>query len=1111
MNSLFFRLFGPFEVGRGDSDRVNLGPRKQRAVLALLALEPGRTVSLDRLIGELWADETPPNATGTLQAYISHLRRVLEPDRPPRTPAQVLLTREPGYSLAVPPGQVDLVRFTACADEGRRALAESQYGTVLKVLDRALALWRGEPLAEFAEYEFARPVIAQMHELRASATEDLFEARLAIGDSGSCVADLERLVDAYPYRERFWCLLVLALYRAGRQVDALAALRKVRGMLAAELGLEPGPELRRLERAVFDQSAALDAPSRQTIVVASAENPAVTPVTGVTDEPRQPSAQPLIAREAQFARICERLGEVRRGRGGAILVTGEAGIGKTRLAQAATEEAEALGIHVVWGRCVESEAAPAFWPWRQALRELGGETSDVAALLAGESADSAADPETALFELHARVLHALTGTGGPTFVVFDDLHAADAASLRLLAFVAGELHRKSVLVLATLRPEPGKDPEQLRDTLAELARQPRTERLTLPPFSAEDVLTFLRQHDLPDPALAARLHERTGGNPFFLGELLRLLGSEQRLDAASLGMPEGIREVIGRRVARLPSRTRDLLHSAAVLGREVSLDVLVALTRGSVEEVISSLEPAVATGLLVETPDGFDYRFSHALVRDALYNDLGRLRQARLHLRAGEALESLPRADDPSQLPIIAHHFARAARIGGAAKAVDYSVRAARQAAAQRAHDEAVALWDQALAALEPGDIARRCRLLISLGQALRVVCDMDRGQVVLDEAIELGSRLGDRKAVVEAVSIFGSLAIWNWRRYGVVEERIVALLEKLLEEPLGDAERATLLGTLAMEVYYGRRAEAERLTAEAVRIARQVGDAELLFQMLNNYALARWFPGGEKERRVTIDEMLGMPGLTPLMEAVALLVSMTVSLREGDLDRWEREHARAERVLREVRRPELHAMVHVGEAAYATLHGRWDEAERIADEAGGLLSTTTIWGADMQKWVTLFTSRRAQGRIPEIVDDLCARASDPDMVPLRPLAVLATVEVGDLALARELVGRWGSAVHDDWSADFLTVVWGHVGARLGLPDPAEVYDKIAPYADGLVVCGSGIACWGSTHMVLAELADAMGDRALARQHAERAHQTHLRLGLGYWSTVSERLLARLS
>ncbi|MFG6199955.1 BTAD domain-containing putative transcriptional regulator [Nonomuraea sp. JJY05] len=1093
-----FRLLGPLEVLDAQGRPVELGTRKQRAVLAMLALEPGRIVSLDRLIDELWSGEPPSSAMGSLQVYIAKLRKALEPDRPPRTPAAVLVTREPGYLLSVPPGQVDLIRFSTWAEDGSRALGLGEHAMALRHLDRALATWRGEPLAEFAGYGFAQPVAARLGELRATAMEDRFEARLALGEDAACVPDLERLVEAQPFRERLWRLLVLALYRAGRQADALAALRRVRALLADELGLEPGEALRALEQAVFAQSpelaAAVPGPARVEV-----REPAVSPPQA-TDG--------LIAREEMLRLIAERLAGTRRGRGGVLLVTGEAGIGKTRLAQAAADEAEARGLATAWGRCAEDTGAPAFWPWLQVLGSFGRDTAGALRLLSGEARTAGGDPDTALFGLHERVLEELTASGEPRLVVLDDLHWADASSLRLLSFLAAHLHRAPVLILATLRPEPGGDPEQLRDTLGRLVREPGTERLAPAPFTREEVSAYLSRRDLTDPALAAVLHDRTGGNPFFLNELLRLLDSEHRLDAASLGVPAGVREVIGRRVARLPEPTQDLLRRAAVLGRDVGFDVLVAVGALPPEEVMSLLEPAVASGLLMELPDGFDYRFSHPLVRDALYAELGRLGRTRLHLRAGEALESFPGVE----ASVLAHHFGAASRVGGAAKAVGYAVRAARRSADQHAYDEAVGFWRRALDVLDVADVRRRHELLIGLGRALRAVGDVEGARTALDEAVRIAADLGDRAALVSAIVVFGEVAVWNWRAYGESDERMAALLEDLLAEPLDDRDRAALLGTLGVELYYTgtRRSEGERLAAEAVAVARRVADPALLTRVLNNYVIAAWVPERERERRRATEEMLAMPGLPAGAEVVARVFRMAHLLRDGELAEWERDLARCERLLGEVRRPEQEAMVRIAAAAGRTLQGRWEEAERLAGEFTALLDGSSMWAPDFPGLITLFTCRWARGRTGELLGELVARAEHPGMVPLRPVAVLAALDAGDRALARELVARWGTEIRHDWSTEFLTVVWGYVAARLGVPEPADLYARLAPYSGRLVVSGMGAAGWGSMHLVLAELARTMGEVEQARVHARQAHETHLRHGLDHWAGQSARLLADL-
>lgn len=622
-----FRLFGVIEVVRGEGEAaLDLGPPKQRAVLALLALNPGETMSMDRLADELWPEGPPANLKGTLQAYISHLRKALEPGRLPRTPPQVLVTGARGYRLKIVPEQVDLTRFACAADEGRRILAAGDHAAALGRLKDALSLWRGDPLAEFADYPFTRPVAARLGELRHRAAEDLFEARLALGDSGSCVPDLEQLVDAHPYRERLWGLLVRALYRAGRQAEALGALRRVRAVLADELGLEPGPELRRIEHAVFEQAAWLEAPQ--------------APHTSSPPAPR------LVGREAHLQRIGERLDDLRRGRGGVLIIGGEPGIGKTRLAEAAAGLAVTRGVTAAWSRCVEDGGAPAFWPWIQALQALPGQFPQLAQRLRdGDQADTT-DPGTARFQLYDAVARVLYRPGTPILILMEDIHRADAASLKLLTFVGADLHRSPVLVLATVRPEPVAQRGKLTEALAELTRQRGTERMSVGPLTAEQIPEYLTEAGwaAAESGLARALHDRTGGNPFFLRELLRVLSGVRPADRVGVpdvvaaAVPDGVRDVINQRVSRLPADCQRLLRVAAMIGGDVDTEVLAGATGVGGERLMTLLEPAVATGLLVEVDGGWDYRFSHAMVREALHSGLSRLERARLHGGAGEAV-----------------------------------------------------------------------------------------------------------------------------------------------------------------------------------------------------------------------------------------------------------------------------------------------------------------------------------------------------------------------------------------------------------------------------------------------------------------------------------------
>ena len=287
---LDFRVLGPLEVCAGE-ERLALGGRRQRAVLAILLLHRGEVVSADRLIDLLWGGSPPETAATALQGYVSQLRKVLEPDRPAGAPPQLLVTHEPGYVLRADAEQLDLERFTTLVDQARAALAAGRAEEASAALGSALALWRGPPLADLENEPFAQAEVVRLDELRIAATEERFDAELALGRHHEVVAALEAHIARHPLRERPRGQLMLALYRAGRQAEALRAYRDARRVLVEEVGIEPGAELRRLERAILDQDPALDAP-RQS---APAAVPVPATATDRAEAPRSPRRRRLVA------------------------------------------------------------------------------------------------------------------------------------------------------------------------------------------------------------------------------------------------------------------------------------------------------------------------------------------------------------------------------------------------------------------------------------------------------------------------------------------------------------------------------------------------------------------------------------------------------------------------------------------------------------------------------------------------------------------------------------------------------------------------------------------------------------------------------------------------
>ena len=246
-----FRILGPLEVAGDDGRPIDLGRPKQRAVLGLLLLHAGRVVSLEHLIDELWGEEPPAQAIASLQAYVSHLRRVLATPR-------VLISQAPGYRLAVGPDDLDAARFETLAAQGRRLLEVDEPARADETLARALALWRGDVLADLPE--IARGERARLEELRLGALEDRIAAGLALGRHAAAVAELDRLVANHPYRESLHGLRMLALYRSGRQAEALRGYRETRDLLGDELGIDPSPELELLHQRILGHAPELDRP-----------------------------------------------------------------------------------------------------------------------------------------------------------------------------------------------------------------------------------------------------------------------------------------------------------------------------------------------------------------------------------------------------------------------------------------------------------------------------------------------------------------------------------------------------------------------------------------------------------------------------------------------------------------------------------------------------------------------------------------------------------------------------------------------------------------------------------------------------------------------------------
>ncbi|WP_433611033.1 BTAD domain-containing putative transcriptional regulator [Prescottella agglutinans] len=1077
----------------------------------MLALEAGRVVSADRLIGQLWAGEAPPSASGTIQAYVSKLRRVLEPDRPARAPATVLVTRSRGYLLAVRPDQVDAHRFEAGLEEGRRLIELGRPLEAEQLLEATLKEWRGDPLPEFADAPFAVAAAVRLREVRAMVAEELAVARLAAGRHARATEALTALVEEFPFRERLWQQLILGLYRAGRQADALDAYRRAQSVLRHELGLAPTRELQVLEERILRQDPALD--------LTPAVAPATTASVGNADVP--PSRQPdrvMVGRKSELDLVASRIAGLRSGLAGVTVVVGEAGVGKTMLARAVADGGAAAGFRVAWGRAVEGGSTPAFWPWIQVVRTLdaaGFAVDELLSVFTGESAATSddKDPDTARYQLYERAVEVLrTATARtPLVVVIDDLHDADPASVQLLAYVGAHQNPPPVHIVATMRPSERAANPVLVDALAHLVKEPTFRRVDLPVFTVRQVGEYLELGHLQvRPDVVHALHERTGGNPFYIKELLTLIRSEQPTAleippaVSDFAVPDSLRDVIGRRVARLPEETRSILEVAAVIGREFDAAVLESAADIDGETLLERIEPALLEGLVSVGASEWELRFTHALVQETVYGNISRVSRARTHLRVGYALRDVGDPTESGRFGRMAHHFAKAARVGGGELAVRYASAAAEQATSALAFDDAVTFLELALSILRGSSeevLRQRYSTLLALGKAKRAIGDVVGAHSDLDRAVTLAAQLGDDLAVIDAATVFGVVTLWNWRYYGVVDHAMVRILEGGLAT-VGDTDpvrKASLLGTLGVELYYGdRRGEGRQFAAEAVDLARRFGDRELLVRTLNNRVIASWDPEHLDEHREAIDEILSLGALPRSVEITARMHRVMARLNVGDVAGSDADLARCRALVDEARLPELLVQITCAEAGQALRRGQWERAEELIGVGYELHSRTSMWGADWVRLVLQYTSARFRGRGAELVDELVRATDLPNYELLQPTAVLAAYEAGDEPLARALLDRSTTDVRPSWVSEWLLFQWGLVAAALGAPDPQLIYDQLAPSASHLVVPGTPLATWGSCHYALAALAHRLGRPETALAHAEAALATHLGLGIDH-------------
>jgi DNA-binding SARP family transcriptional activator len=1121
------RVLGPLTVLH-DGVAREFARARPRELLELLATRPNQATSPQRLIDELWDGAPPPTASSALRVHIGHVRRVLEP-RNVETRSARLALESGAYVLRLDSNELDSLRFQELAASGHEANLRGDVRAANEDLSAALRCWRGAAFPDIRGLASAGGAIARLEQLRASALEELADVRLALGEPATVIDLLVDEVEEYPLHERLSGQLMLALYRCGRQAEALRVFANLAQRLDEQLGLQPCPEVRQLEEDILLQCRHLDLSSRSSRSVAG---------TRAHPEPAR-----LIGRRTQLGRLLELHDEARTGNRRLALVSGAAGIGKTALVRAYCERAQRAGATVLVGRCAPPpergygaiiQALTNTPLSRETVRE---DVFDVLSLLRGEGLDARADdPAPSAHDPSSDVLHLLESiarvigslTPPPLVLVIEDLHWADRATMQVLRHLLRHPELDYLFVVVTSRDEE-LDTDRA-ERIARLAPPMHLQRLELAGFDVHEVRALIRA-TVAQPAtallldFAATLTDATGGNPLHVRALLRELdemvlagaGRDELQAAVTTLAPAGLRVLVDRRLDRLSTNAKHVLNAAAALDDAIRAALLVEICDLSAGALRESIEELLDSRFLNEHDWHVDhYEFQHAAVRNVVYVGMADDQRTRLHLRIAKVLEACDSRREPRYSAEIAHHYAAASPLSDPGKVADYARHAGDEAAASLSFAEAAAWYERVLRAWVAAGrpVSSSGAVELALGQAYEADRQFSQARTAFMSGAAHALESGDTALYADlAVAASGP---WTSGLDDQAEAR--DLLENALV-CLGDhdpARRLDLLTALASSIYFVDAEREGRLVEEALQLSTALADAA----RSSNAHLAQhlWLTHDPEARRdrLSITKRaleLAIESRSPRLELRARRELLTDLLENAEADDFESALACYERLASERCSPRDIYWSMALRATHATLRGDLVAAEQLARGAqlrGRELHQESAGAEVLQRFVI----RYQQGRLAEEVGPLLQMGTGKSLYRAGSgLGALASAETGRTTegarIARWAIGPDGRSITRDAFWLGAHALFAGVAATANDTELAEqLIPVLASCADHVVVFGAGGAVLGCGHHWLGLLETTCHRWDRAAEHLAEAERVSAGLGAPYWRAQAQIDLA---